>query len=455
MKNPCFRLALILLASAASAWTQSLPMAPGARVVTITPEAGWHNEPSIAVNPRNPQQVVVGYQNASAAYSEDAGQTWSQPVTVAAPNYKFADDVSVVFDAHGHVILCHIAFDKLGTRWYWAHNATRNGIVSHRSLDGGKTWEPDSIPVVENPTAPGIPFEDKPYLVADNSNSRFAGNLYLGWTEYSLPESIIRFSRSTDGGQTWSKPMRISTHAGLPRGHDGAVIGFTGTVGPDGTIYAAWSDGYRVVFTYSRDGGQSFAPSRFVIDTPAPHFFMVDNGFGGGLPQIGVDPRPGHGRLFLTRSDYRNGDVDVFCSTSANGGRSWTPEVRVNTDPIHNGSDQFLQWLAVDPVTGAANVIFYDRRDDPKNSKVKVVLARSTDGGLTFLNYFWTSEPLDRFNLSLGDYTGIAAWNGRVYGAWTEVTAPSDLAQTPEDETETFSHYHGIVRVGVADFTQH
>jgi hypothetical protein len=70
---------------------------------------------------------------------------------------------------------CYIAFDKLGTENYWAHNATRNGIFVRRTLDGGRTWEKHAAAVIAQKTAPGIPFEDKPGIVADNTNSRFAG----------------------------------------------------------------------------------------------------------------------------------------------------------------------------------------------------------------------------------------------------------------------------------------
>jgi len=61
--------------------------------------------------------------------------------------------------------------------------------------------------------------------------------------------------------------------------------------------------------------------------------------------------------------------------------------VRVNSNPLHDGTDQFMQWLAVDPVSGAANVIFYDRRGDPENKSATVTLARSSDSGKSFMNY--------------------------------------------------------------------
>ena len=98
---------------------QQLPPAPGARVTSLTPDPGYFNEPSIAVNPRNPQQVVAAYQvPAHISYSHDGGATWNHVSAIAPKDYKISGDVSVTFDAHGHAILCYIAFDKLGTANY-------------------------------------------------------------------------------------------------------------------------------------------------------------------------------------------------------------------------------------------------------------------------------------------------------------------------------------------------
>jgi len=285
-----------LVVTVAARQIPGLPPPPGARVVKLTRHRGYFNEPSVAINPRNPQQVVVAYQTgAHVAYSGDAGAHWHKASDTLPRNYAMSGDVSVAYDNRGHAFLCYIAFDQLGTDEYWGHNATRNGIFVRRSLDGGKRWQRPVVPVIEHATKPGIPFEDKPYLVADNTHGPYAGNLYVGWTHFTLKQSVILFSRSVDDGQTWAKPLRISTQAGLPRDDNGAVEGFSGVVGPDGTLYAVWADGTHVVFTSSRDGGRTFAPSRGIIPIAPPYFHISNVDRTDGFPVISIDPHGGNG----------------------------------------------------------------------------------------------------------------------------------------------------------------
>ncbi len=442
---------------------QDLPQAPHVQVFPLTPTVGPFTEPAIAVSPTNPHLVVGVFQdNVHASYSQDAGHTWQSAENVDPKNYRVSGDVSVAFDNQGHAFVCYIAFDKLGTFNYWAHGATRNGIFVRRSLDGGKTWEAEHIPVAEQPGSPGIPFEDKPYIVADNSKSRYAGNLYVGWTRWRINDSQMVLSRSTDDGKTWSQPIEIDAHPGLPRDDNGAAEGFAGVVGPDGKLYAIWSQDDSIVFTTSGDGGKTFSHARSVIHT-APIMFAIQTlERANGFPQIAIDPKGK--RLYVTWSDYRNGDLDVFLATSDDGGKHWTRPVRVNNDPLHNGAEQFFQWLAVDPTDGSIDVVFYDRRSDPENRKQIVVLARSTDGGHSFNNYAWTDQAFEASDVFFGDYSGIAAYGGRVYGMWTEKPAPApeakdkpqegkDAKDAKEAKEEKPQPRGTIVKIGTADFS--
>jgi hypothetical protein len=426
----------------ASGFSQSLPKAPNVQITTLPPKPGFFTEPSIAINPANPRQVVAAFQdNAHIAHSVDAGQHWQLATGVESTKYRVSGDVSVTYDSEGRAYICYIAFDKLGTFNYWAHNSSRNGIYVRRSLDGGATWESADIAATEQPDRANVPWEDKPYIVADTSHGPHSGNLYIGWTRWTLADSQILFVRSTNHGKTWSKPIEIDTIRGLPRDDNGAIEGFEAAVAPDGTLYAVWTDGTHVVYTASQDGGLTFSPARNIIDTAPTMFSLQAVARANGFAQISLDPRggPKGRRLYVTWGDYRNGDVDVFVSSSSDQGHTWTSAVRVNDDPLHNGADQFFQWMAVDPADGAVYVIFYDRRDDPKNREQIVVLARSTDGGKTFLNYSWTDQPFDAQGVFMGDYNGIAALNGRVYGVWT---------QKPENKSSRDT----VIQIGLADF---
>jgi hypothetical protein len=453
---PFFRCLPAATVAALLAAQTPLPRAPSASVIDISPSGGTFSEPGIAIDPTNPNHLVVVYQvGAFAAYSTDAGKKFTAAATSHPTDYRVAGDVSTTFDATGHAFLCYLAFDHLGTPQYWAHGAGRNGIFVRRSRDGGASWEKKSVPVKALPSGhePGLLFEDQARIFADNSpSSPYHGNLYVGWIEWQLDQSIILFSRSTDDGQTWSPALRISTHAGLPRDDNGAVGGFVQAIAPDGAIYSVWHDGNQIVMAESHDGGETFSPSHPIIETAPPYFGEVTGVYRvGGFPQIALDPKSLN--LYVTWSDYRNGDIDVFTARSSDRGRHWSAPIRVNDDPLHDGSDQFLQWMAVDPVTGAVYVQFYDRRADPANVKLRVTLARSTDGARTFTNYDWGEQEFQSNGAFLGDYTWLTAYNNRVYGVWTEALPNVTPQPAPGQESSTTPRISTVIRIGTADFS--
>jgi photosystem II stability/assembly factor-like uncharacterized protein len=420
------------------------------RITTLTPKAGYFNEPAIAINPVNPLHLVAPFQiRGNVAFSEDGGRSWSISSSNILADYKAAADVSAVFDNRGRAFVCHIAFDKLGTDSYWAHNETRNGIFVNRSTDGGKTWAEKPATVISQPTAPGIPFEDKPIIVADATYSKYAGNLYVGWTEFTLSQTRILFSRSTDGGESWSKPIKISSHDGSPRDDNGAVEGFTGSVGQDGTLYVAWADGENLVVSKSRNGGVSFSAPKVAAKIPASFYGVTGIDRANGFPTIAIDRHSD--RLSLVWADYRNGDVDVFLTSSSDQGSHWSTPTRVNTDSLHDGADQFFPAFAIDQTDGSYNILFYDRRRDPGNEVITVVLARSTDQGRSFVNYQWGSDSFDPKGDFIGDYLGIAANGGKVFGIWAR-EAKADEAVV-QDAGGKPSKLHLMVDVGSADFS--
>jgi len=449
--------ALIAVAGATAHVQSRLSQAPGAHVVTITPPGLTGSEPAIAVNPTNPTQVV-GVAGRWAAYSNDGGQTFT-PVQPAGESGRGGGDASLAFDDKNNLFLSFLSITRNGLPGYWGHGPGANGIYVRHSADGGKTWDQEPVAVLEwKGNEPDIKLEDMPRIWADvQPRSPHRGNLYIAWIEWQIDKSIVLFSRSTDAGKNWSKPQRISTKAGLPRDDNGAVVGIIGTVAPDGTQYVVWNEGLNVTLAVSRDGGKSFEASRPIFDVGPPYFGGA-SGIPGvsramGFPQVGIDGKTG--TLFVTWSDFRNGDVDVFFSRSADRGATWSSPMRVNDDAVHSGADQFLQWMAVDPTDGSVNVQFYDRRDDPGNRKTRVTLARSIDGGRTFTNYAWSTDPFEGENAFLGDYEWCTAYGGRVFGIWAEA-APSDYQLTATGRGAAAAagrpRTPTIIKVGSADF---
>ena len=450
--------ALVLTSSVGVSNQSRRPRAPGAHIVTITPPGQSGSEPAIAVNPKNPNQVVGAAGGRWAAYSTDGGRTFTPVQPAGSEEGRSGGDVSLAFDDKGRVFLSFLSIEKNGLPSYWGHGPGANGIWVRRSPDGGRTWDKDAVAVKEwKGQEPDIALEDMPRIWADTQpSSPHRGNLYIAWIEWQIDKSIVLFSRSIDAGRTWSAPVRISTRAGWPRDDNGAVVGIIGTVAPDGTQYVIWNEGLNVTLAVSRDGGKTFEPSRPIFDVGPPYF----GGAGGipgvsramGFPQIGVDAV--HRTLYVTWSDFRHGDVDVFISRSADGGQTWTSPQRVNDDPIHDGADQFLQWMAVDPTDGAVYVQFYDRRDDPENRRTHVTLARSTDGGGTFVNYQWTDEPFEGENAFLGDYEWLAAYGGRAFGIWAEAAREETPPRAASPSARpAAARPRTIVRVGTADFS--
>jgi hypothetical protein len=348
---------------------------------------------------------------------------------------------------------------------------TRNGEYVVSSIDGGRTWE-SPVALSENP-AGGSAFEHIGHVVTDShSQSPFAGSVYVLWTRNYFDErqDEIVIARSSDSGAVWSMPAVIGTEAlvlAAAVGHDGAVYAMNVSFDAD-VSRPSWNHGWSAAVNVSDDGGETFAKPLSDV-RPAHHPSpRPDRAEGNeyafprsfGWPVMDIDPRD-NGRIYVVWGDCRHGDRDVFCAASEDRGRTWSDPVRVNDDTVGNGKDQLTQCVAVDPSDGSLYVAFYDRRYDPDNRYPTVTLARSTDGGSTFENYTWGDVALRPEDACFGDYIGIAARNGLVYGAWVEDVAsepgpPKPLETVTSGSMELrggdWPYGPSAIRVGIADF---
>src|SRR4029079_10467587 len=162
------------------------------RVVRVTePDAINPAEVSIAINPKNPDNVIGASFQAgrppkpsagSYTYvSTDGGKTWKTVQTSNPNNFTQGDDV-VVFANDGTAYHAHLSF--AGIRVARPQRAD-NAIVINKSNDRGLTWT-DGTPTVRHINSV-TPFEDKPGVVVDNApNSPNKGHIYVAWTRFDV-----------------------------------------------------------------------------------------------------------------------------------------------------------------------------------------------------------------------------------------------------------------------------
>ncbi len=372
------------------------------------------NEVSIAINPTDPQNLIVGANLRYAFSSTDGGYTWT---TRLLPTGTWGDPV-VTFDGNGRAYFAHLSNPAGG---YFIER-----LIVHRSSDGGATWY-DSAGVGYRPPKQ----QDKEWITADITTSPYRDRLYMAWTEFdvygsasSADSSRILFSRSTNGGGSWSSPITLSDRGGDCLDDDMTVEGAVPAVGPAGQVYVSWAGPLGIMFDRSFDGGETFGSDIKVADQPGGWAFDVDSIYrANGLPQTlcDVSGSPYRGRVYVVWSDQRSGptDTDVYLASSDDQGTTWSTSRKVNSDGA--GRHQFFPWAAIDPASGNLYLVYYDRRRT-MNALTEVYLARSSDGGATFTEFPISQSPFwPRKSVFFGDYSGIAAMNGVVHPVWTRL----------------------------------
>jgi len=405
-----FRLVVIFISTTFSIFSQ-FPNVQVNDPTSLDPE-----EVTIAINPLNPQNLAAGANISYQYYSMDSGSTWTESNLTS--SLGVWGDPCVIFDGNGILYFSHLSNPPSGN---WIDR-----IVVQKSLDGGLTWN-DGVGIGLNyPKA-----EDKEWLAVDLTNSLYHNNIYMCWTEFdnygsSAPtdSSRILFSFSSDSGETWATPLRISDQSGDCIDDDNTVEGAVPTVGPNGEVYTSWAGPSGIMFDKSLDGGLTFDTDIFVTDQVEGWALNVSGIYRcNGFPVTACDisPSPFHGYIYIMWSDQRNGldNTDVFIKKSTDGGDTWSNIVKVNNDDTNR--HQYFPWMTIDQSTGYIYVVFYDRRNTSGDEN-DVYLARSTDGGDSFSNFkiselTFTPSPWVFF----GDYIHIAAYNGIIHPIWTRM----------------------------------
>lgn len=402
MKNIIYILVLILsMSSVQSAFAQN---------VLIT-NVGQSNEPSIMMDYNNPNILVAGANLNYVYNSSDGGLTWK--LKTLNSTYGVWGDPAINVDTEGNFYFFHLS-NTPGGNWI-------DRIVCQKSEDEGDTWSNGSYTGLS-----GTKAQDKQWSAIDRNNN----NIYLTWTEFdkygssnTADSSRILFSKSLDGGETWSEPKKINEISGDCIDNDNTVEGAVPAVGPNGEVYVSWASARGIVFNRSTDEGETWLTEDIFVDSlpggwayDIPGILRAD-----GLPIIKCDLSGGtnHGTVYINWSDQKNGldNTDIWLKKSTDGGNTWSESIRVNDD--NSEKHQFLTWMDIDQTNGNLFFVFYDRRNYD-DTKTDVYMALSTDGGSKFINTRISESPfIPNEGVFFGDYSNIVAHNNIVRPIWT------------------------------------
>jgi hypothetical protein len=299
-----------------------------------------------------------------------------------------------------------------------------NCVFVARSDDNGITFEPVIVWAALQNLAR---FNDKEWVAVDPNDSDY---VYLVWSIFTgMATSRLLFSRSTNGGQSWSYPPTTITETteGELNIQGSAIV-----VDNDGGVHVTWIDfgSNQVRYAKSTNRGGSFStPVDISPIDPIPRTLPNGGYRTPTMTMLAVDYSYTNtsGSLYCTWADYSEGDADVFLAYSNDFGDTWDGPVRVNNDTIGNGKDQFFPAVAVS-AEGLVHVTFYDRRNDVNNTWLEYWWAISFDAGKTFpvnlrisdtsFNGDYSRDP-DRTDF-IGDYTGVVATNNTVAAVWCD-----------------------------------
>ena len=297
----------------------------------------------------------------------------------------------------------HFVFDYGGTlHLVWAEDLH---IQYARSSDRGQTFTPP-IQVA----AAG----DKPRVAIHGAAVYVVWHEDTGITSF---EKEIKFSRSLDGGQTFSAPINLSNTAGLQSQRPRMAVG------PSGTIFVVWdeaSPSLHVALARSVDGGATFEAPRSIAPvsltpTCAPG---VAEGFCTSYPAVAVDQT--NGNVYVTWHDIAPSALQVLFMRSVDGGQTFSAPRNISqaTFQAHCAS------MTVGP-SGRILIAFEDGKSSGVLSTNDAVFVQSTDGGLNF------SAPINLSNspsFALSDYPWAAEGpDGTIAVGWEDNSSAPEL----------------------------
>jgi hypothetical protein len=391
---------------------------------------GHELEPAITINPANPRNIVaawkqdVGPANQSrsdlVASSRDGGKTWSRSTipgltTCTGGTADAGSDPWLSAGGDGTVYLSGLAAD-LST------DPPTTAVVASHSPNGGHTWPA--------PATVAAPRAGNEHDAVTASPTR-AGHAYLAFANFTgvVPRTnSLEFSRTTDGGATWSPPVLIDQPGPSALDFTPKIL-----VLPGGTLLAVFAradfeTGLGTIHAArSLDEGRTWQPPVLAGSKPIPPNFVDDQGIPlpqPAFPSVAAAP---DGSVYVAFEDNKSASSGAIgVARSRDGGRTWA------SVPLPGVSAfAFEPAIAVD-AHGTVGVTWYDLRNDRAGDAAltaDVWFAHSRDRGASWRQAHVAgptdlrTAPLPAHNY-VGEYQGLAALPGRGFAAIFTMAAP-------------------------------
>lgn len=378
----------------------------------------------IVANPLNPKTLLLGStdtncfgDDAGFRVSHDGGSGWSSALCM--PSLYFGDYLYeggggpiVAFDRGGTAYIGGSYRDT---------NAQGTGLIATQHSSDGIHWT-DPVVSLAYPyqgaawyaswmkvdTFPTSPYVDRIYISA------------IGLIEPAQRTHKVVVSHSLDGGTNWFM-AEVAPKQVYPATDDYThlAIGKDGTVYVTWMYCYSHSicDNQKVhmLFSKSTDGGRTWstpitiASPTFLYGLPPDQNVIVTD-----IPVIAVDnsDSPYAGTLYVVMYNWTGSFMQVEVIRSSDGGATWSKPVPVAPGNTH---DQFFPWLSVSD-KGLLGVSWLDRRNDPANIKYQAFAAISSDGGKSFQPDIQLTNNFSDPNVNgsgnwMGSYTGDT-WDG-------------------------------------------
>jgi len=223
-------------------------------------------------------------------------------------------------------------------------------IFYKKSTDGGNTW---SIPK----RLTWMPMNSwDPDIVID-----LLYNIHVVWVDYASGYSNIYYKKSTDIGETWTGPKRLTWTMGNT---------FNPEIVADrnGVIYAFWpknpapmDPNYDLYYKKSTNSGETWSPLQRLTWSSG----------GSTSPAVAVIP---YEELHVVWHDSSPGLAEIFYKSSTNGGTNWGPTQRLTwsgkayyPDICEENGDLHLIWYNY-PTPGVYPDIYYKMKEKGSSS---------------------------------------------------------------------------------------